>query len=89
MDAVAQGRGEEFDRAGGLLGDDAVAERGELRRPSEAGVAVTQPGVRPCIHSTNAGLRRPAPSVGGGAGRVAFSHRVTAAVYGPHPCPSR
>lgn len=51
-------------------------------RPSP-GVSVTQPGARPCIHSTNRGLRRPASSVGRGAGRVTVSHRATAAAYGP------
>lgn len=51
-------------------------------RPSP-GVPLTQPGERPCIHSTNCGLRRPAASVGRGAGRVARSQRVIAAAYGP------
>jgi hypothetical protein len=56
------------------------------------GVAVTQPGGRPCIHSTNSGWSRPRASVGAGAGQVRASQRVMAAVYGPHlplfvPCP--
>ena len=48
------------------------------------GVAVTQPAGRPCIHSTKSARRRPAASVGGGAGRVSVSHRAMAASYGPH-----
>lgn len=48
------------------------------------GVAVTQPGARPCIHSTKSARSRPAASVGSGAGWVSLSHRVMAAAYGPH-----
>lgn len=77
--APREGRCQQLHGSCGLLGNDTVAERGELSRSSEARGGGDPASVEALHPLDEVGTEAVAASVGSGAGRVSVSHRAMAA----------